>query len=227
MDKNIVKIADLNVEVIRKAQKNMYLRVKNGRISVSCPRSFSDKKIEAFVLSHRRWIAERLTEDSLVAKDDFLSGKVSFWGRKMVLLLRHEPPYGVTRSGMSLIMNAPVSATVEERRALLYSFYRSEMRQTVSRMIEKWSRRLGVTATGIRIRNMKSRWGSCSMRTHMISLNLRLVTASPACLEYVIVHELCHLIHPDHSAAFWGEVAALLPDWRERDRATMRIGPLP
>lgn len=86
----------------------------------------------------------------------------------------------------------------------------------VRELLPLWEARMGVKAAAIRYREMVSRWGSCQPKTGRITLNLRLSLKSERCIEYVLVHELCHLLHPDHSPAFRSAMTALMPDWRER-----------
>lgn len=90
---------------------------------------------------------------------------------------------------------------------------------TVDRLRPVWEARMGVQASAIRYREMVSRWGSCQPKTGKITLNLRLADRDEGCIEYVLVHELCHLLHPDHSPAFHGAMTALMPDWQVRRRS--------
>ena len=90
------------------------------------------------------------------------------------------------------------------------------LRTLVAQLRPLWESRMGVQAAGIRYREMVSRWGSCQVKTGMITLNLRLAEKNAHCVEYVLVHELCHLLHPDHSPAFHAAMTRFMPDWRER-----------
>ena len=101
--------------------------------------------------------------------------------------------------------------------------------ETVRRLFTVWEPRLGVRAAGIRFRDMKSRWGSCQTKTRVVTLNSRLALYPEDCIEHVIVHELCHLLVPNHSAAFHDLMTAHLPSWRERQKRTntMDVRPLP
>lgn len=94
----------------------------------------------------------------------------------------------------------------------------ARLQALVRELLPRWEARMGVKATVIRYREMVSRWGSCQPKTGKITLNLRLSVKSERCIEYVLVHELCHLLHPDHSPAFHSAMTALMPDWRERKR---------
>ena len=92
----------------------------------------------------------------------------------------------------------------------------AQLKALVARLLPVWEQRIGVKAAEVRWREMVSRWGSCQVKTARITLNLRLADKSAACIEYVLVHELCHLLHPDHSPAFYAKLAIFMPDWKER-----------
>ena len=213
------------VTVVRKAQKNMYLSVRpDGTLSVTCPFSTGDGEIIRFVEAQADWLRKRKAAAEQRVKTaalDYVSGDtVPLWGRFYALDVCDARPYGVSVQGETLVLNAPVGSTREERAALLEAFYRAQFKAAVPPLLHRWQPFLGVAATGLTIRAMTSRWGSCNTRTGRVTLNLRLVEKDPRCLEYVVVHELCHLIVPDHSRAFWNCVARCLPDWRKRRALT-------
>lgn len=83
------------------------------------------------------------------------------------------------------------------------------------RLVRKWEPVMGVDVSGITIRRMKTRWGSCNVNTHHINLNLALYDKGPECLEYVVVHEMCHILEPGHNPVFWAHVAKYFPEWKQ------------
>ena len=114
-----------------------------------------------------------------------------------------------------LHMHTPANSTVEQRKSLLDEFYREKLKQVVPELLEKYSRIVGKTPKEWRIRNMKTRWGTCNTKEGRIWLNLNLAKKHPDCLDYVIVHELTHLHVPNHSKAFWARMDVYYPQWRE------------
>ena len=116
---------------------------------------------------------------------------------------------------------APTPANPEEERR-----NREQLQLIVPSLLDRWQPVIGVTITGFRVRRMKTRWGSCNTRARRISLSTELAQRSPACLEYVLVHELVHLLERGHNARFYGYLDRFLPDWRER-RALLNIRPVP
>ena len=208
------------VLVVRKRQKNMYLSVRpDGTIRVTCPAGTSDGEIIAFVSSHADWLRMRISsakQRTRTGELEYISGDtVPLWGRFVTLRVHDERPYGAALDGEQILLRAPAASTRDERAALIELFYRAQMKAAVPPLLRRWQPFLGVQASGLTVRSMTSRWGSCNTRTGRVCLNLRLVEKDPRCLEYVVVHELCHLLVPDHSVRFWNCVARALPQWRQ------------
>ena len=109
----------------------------------------------------------------------------------------------------------------KERRREVKSLSEAELKQQkmllkreVEKLIAKWEPVMGVKASGVTIRQMKTRWGSCNVKTHHININLALYEKGPECLEYVVVHEMCHILEASHNKIFWGYVSQYFPDWK-------------
>ena len=114
-----------------------------------------------------------------------------------------------------LYMHAPANSTMEQRRHLLEEFYRKKLKLMVPELLEKYSRIVGKMPKEWRIRNMKTRWGTCNTKDKRIWLSLHLAKKHPDCLEYVIAHELTHLHVPNHSKEFWARMDVYYPEWKE------------
>ena len=203
----------------------MYLRVRSdGTVNITCPPSTSDAEILRFVQGHAGWISGRMQKirHKIEAENhSFEEGEtVRIWGRDLPIEIRHEKPYGAIIHGETLVINEPHNSSPQERQALFESFRRASLAAAIPEHMVRWQPVLGVNAKSLAIRDMKSRWGSCNCRTGRLCFNLRLVEKDPKCLEYVVVHELCHLIVPNHSPAFWAEVAKCIPDWKARRKLT-------
>lgn len=116
---------------------------------------------------------------------------------------------------ITLLMRIPSTSTPEQRKYLLEEFYRRQLKQAVPELLEYYSGIVGKAPKEWRIRNMKTRWGTCNTKEGRIWLSLHLAKKHPECLSYVIVHELTHLHVPNHSKAFWARMDAYYPNWRE------------
>ena len=219
------------VLVVRKRQKNMYLSVRpDGTIRVTCQAGTSDGEIIAFVSSHADWLRTRVSSAKQRARTvelEYISGDtVPLWGRFLSLRVRDERPYGAAFDGEQILLRAPAASTRDERAALIELFYRAQMKAAVPPLLRRWQPFLGVEVSGLTVRSMTSRWGSCNTRTGRVCLNLRLVEKDPRCLEYVVVHELCHRKEMNHSRRFWAEVEKVVPDYKEKERWLKENGPL-
>jgi predicted metal-dependent hydrolase len=129
------------------------------------------------------------------------------------------------RGHHTLVLHARPAATVEDRDRLLQRWYRDRLRERVPPLLAKWQERLGVAAHQWGIKKMKTKWGTCNAKARRIWLNLELIKKPSACLEYVLVHELVHLLARNHDERFLGLMDRHLPTWRRR-RAELNAAPL-
>lgn len=219
---------DLPITIIRKKIKNMYLRVhQDGTVTVSAPRRVSDKVIWDFINSKSDWILsqrEKMLRRQSGAADSgqepvFVTGETHyFWGRPCQLLVKETAGHSsvtFVESQQSILMCVPKNSTVEQRKHLLTEFYRRELKAVVPDRMEKYAAIVGKAPAEWRIRNMKTKWGTCNVQDKRIWLALNLAKKDLKCLEYVIVHELTHLHESNHSKAFWARMDMYYPKWRE------------
>jgi predicted metal-dependent hydrolase len=196
----------------------------DGSLTVAAPQGLSLSTIRAFVASRRAWIdAKRaLLEKSKPAapRFQFHSGaRLPYLGTELALTVSHAPARRAAcrcESG-SLVLKVPHDNAI---RPAIEAWYRREAATHAAARLAHFAPLVGRAARKLVIRAQRTRWGSCSARG-TISLNWRLMQASPEILDYVVVHELCHLLVPNHSSRFWAEVARVLPEWRRR-RAELR-----
>lgn len=171
---------------------------------------------ERFVREHRDWLVEQLANRTDPAIAPLVPGQTDRLPLRGESLPLHWEPgryTQLTRSNDSLLMQRPASAGPAALTRALRDFYEAEARADVARWMPRYLPGLPVAPSRIRLRQMSSQWGSLAPNGAM-SLDLSLVLGRPDAFEYVLVHELCHLIHANHSRAFWREVEARCPDWR-------------
>lgn len=213
--------------------RRMRIVVRSGRVSVIAPRFVRRATIESFVESKRRWIrdkTEAVTELTLLGEPArYVSGaRVRYRGR--LLELRVEPAEVETatlRFANAFHIRVPRSLAGDAREEVARRLLMGWFEERALADAELWTREhggaLGARPARIRIGNQRTLWGSCSARG-VISLNWRLVAAPRPVFEYVVVHELCHLIERNHGRRFWRLVAGLLPDYRDRRQWLKRHG---
>ena len=219
-------IYDIGIEVTFKKIRNIHLRIcpPDGRVQVSAPMRTTLAEIRDFATSKLAWIRKHRT--SIVAeprapKKEFLDGdSLSLWGRPLTLGI--EETRGRPRAqleGDFLVLRVGPGTDIEGREKLVDFFYKEALRETVLPLLELWQARLGVRASALSIRRMKSKWGSCFPARERIGLNSELAKKSPQLLEYVLVHELVHLFEANHGPRFKSLMDRYLPNWKElRDK---------
>jgi predicted metal-dependent hydrolase len=218
-----ISVNDVVVEVLRKKIKHLHLSVHppDGRVRVSVPLHVDDEALRRVLLSRLPWIERqqaRLAGQDIQPAYKYVSGESHFFQGKPYLLEvipGKAPPRVLLRSGTHLEMHVRPRSTRIERQRLLQSWYRRQLKQAIPGLFSKWEAILGVQAAEWRIRQMKTRWGSCNVQKRRIWLNLELARRSTPCLEYIIVHELMHLIERRHGRRFKELMDRTMPEWRQ------------
>ena len=212
-------IDGMTVTVIRKPIKNMNLRVlpPDGVIQITAPARLPQENIARFVREKRSWIERR--QQILAARPaptcpDFSDGQtVYLWGESR--RLRLEPAARGRNAFLrdqDIVLQVHPGDTPAKRQALLNSFYRAQLDARIRACLPYWEGKTGLHPASVQIKNMKTRWGTCNTAAKRIWLNLQLVKQPPVCLDYVLAHELTHLLHPDHGNGFWAFLLRVMPD---------------
>lgn len=212
------ELGPLTVNITRKRMKNLYLRVlpPDGKLQVTAPNRVRDLEIEQFVLSRLDWIARQREKVTSRKNVHFVDGEaVPYFGT--YLTLRLCPVTGRTKveqTGEMLVLSIRADADTAARKRAIDAWYRRELLSAAEAMLPACERTVGKRASELRIRDMKTRWGTCNIKTGSVTINLRLAEKPPECLNYVLTHELCHLHEPGHSERFWKRMDAYYPDWK-------------
>lgn len=209
--------------------KNINLRVKsNLDVVVSINKNVSLEELDKFIASKADFIFNALDKFHELQKyapkpKQYISGEgFKIVGRDLRLKLSEENEESITTDGVYLFLTVKDKTDFERKKALVdrwvYEQCENEYKDVCNKIYGIF-RKYGVSYPQIRIREMKSRWGSCQPKRGTITLNTRLIEAPRNCIEYVVLHEFCHFIHPNHSKKFYAFVQMLMPDWRERKGA--------
>jgi predicted metal-dependent hydrolase len=229
----MITVSGLQVQIDRKAIKNLHLGVypPQGRVRVAAPLAVSDDAVRLAVIDKLGWIKRQQAKFEGQARQserEMVSGESHYFlGRRYRLRLVEHRGAGqvVLRSGNSLELRIRPGSDAGERERLLQGWYRERLRELIPLFLTKWQGDLGVEAADWRIRKMKTRWGSCSVDARRIWLNLELVKKPVQCLEYLIVHELTHLIERHHNDRFISIMDRHLTHWRQH-RQLLNSAPL-
>ncbi|MCE5189853.1 MAG: M48 family metallopeptidase [Eubacteriales bacterium] len=206
------------VSVTRKRMKNLYLRVlpPDGRVAVSAPLRTSDAEIHRFVESRTDWILKQRARILSAAPVRFENGgSVLYFGARLLLcVIPHAGRAKVERNGETVVLRIKPEAGEADYQKALNGWYRAELLRAAEAMLPGCERTVGKRASELKIRDMKTRWGTCNIKTAAITLNLRLAEKPPECLRYVLIHELCHLHEAGHNERFWRRMDVYCPDWK-------------
>lgn len=216
-------IAGIGIDVVYKDIKNLHISVNPpiGRVRVAAPGRMDDDAVRRAVVQRLPWIKrqrEQLQSTDRQTTRNMVSGETHYvWGERYRLdVSRTSGNHRVERSGKTLWVVATEGADADERRAVLDRWYRRELKAALPALLVRWQPTLGVEASRIVVRRMKTKWGSCVPTSASLSFNPELAKKNPRSLEYVVVHELLHLRERTHNERFVQLISRHLPDWRAR-----------
>ncbi len=217
-----IVIDGIPIAVEKKRIKNIYLRIRpDGTVHLSAPRGMSEAAIRAFARSRAGWIQQhRQRLQPPPPPLQYASGEtLLLWGEPYPLRVVPGDGRGaaVLREG-TLFLYAGPESTRQERQAAVKSWYREQLLSAIPSVRQACEAIVGQRAAEVRVRDMRTRWGTCSVARRRIWLSLQLVQKPPACLRCVMTHELIHLLEPSHSPRFWTLMDRFCPDWREVHR---------
>jgi predicted metal-dependent hydrolase len=231
-DNAYLTVAGLGVDVVYKDIKNLHISVYPpiGRVRVAAPESTNEDTIRLAIVQRLPWIKrqrEQLRRAERQTKREMLSGETHYvWGERYRLdVSRSSGHHGVETKASTLWVVTPEGADAEARRATLSRWYRRELKAALPALLGKWQPIVGVEVDRVVVRRMKTKWGTCIAHARTIWLNPELAKKNPRCLEYIVVHELTHLLERGHGERFVALMDQLLPDWRAR-REELNAAPL-
>jgi predicted metal-dependent hydrolase len=216
----LFKLGDIPITVEYKSIKKLRMTIypPDGKVSISAPMKTSLDYIYDFAVSKMGWIEKHREQfrRNVRAKNHFQHGEYHYvWGlpyKLEIIERRGHPKIALTENKIQL--SARPGLSQEQKQKLLDTWYRNLLRDAVPMVIQKWEPRIRVTLKGVFFRKMKSHWGSCNYQKQTIRLNTELAKKPPECLEYVIVHEMIHIIEPSHNRTFYRLMNTYLPSWK-------------
>lgn len=215
-------VSGMSVEVVRKRIKNLHLGVypPNGKVRVAAPIALTKDAIRLAVVARIVWIKRQKAKFEAQARQterEMVTGETHYFrGRRYRLrVIEHTGRCTVMLQNKTTIHLFVRRTTSRARReAILHEWYRQQLKELIPPLVAKWSTKLGVKAPKWGVRKMKTRWGSCNAQSGRIWLNLELAKKSVNCLEYIIVHELVHLLERHHNDRFVALMDNSMPGWR-------------
>ncbi len=217
-----IEVRGVPVEIVRKDIKNLHVGVypPNGRVRVAAPLRLNDDAVRLVVATRLGWIRQqqaRFEQQERQSEREMVSGESHYvQGRRYRLDVINSNKTGsvAVRNNAKLEVRVRPGTSQDSRKAALQQWYRNLLRSQLPELIAKWEPVVGVKIKECRIKKMKTRWGSCNAVARRIWLNLELAKKPPSCLEYVLVHEMVHLMERHHSDRFKECMDRFMPQWR-------------
>ena len=219
---NSIVVNDIEIEVIKKNIKNVHLSVHPpaGRVRLAAPENMDADAIRLFVISKLSWIKKQRKEFDTQERQsvrEFLSGESHyFMGTRYLLnvIESSEKQRVELRNKKYMDLYVRPGHTIEKREWIVSQWYREELKHLIPEYIKKWEDTIGVTVNEWGVKLMKTKWGTCNEQDNRIWINLELAKKNPRCLEYIIVHEMVHLLERHHNDRFKAYMDEFLPNWK-------------
>ncbi|MCC6956442.1 MAG: M48 family metallopeptidase [Anaerolineales bacterium] len=217
-----IEVNGLVVDVVRKDIKNLHLAVypPTGRVRVAAPLLVSDEAVRLAVISKLAWIKRqqgKFEEQDRETPREYVSGESHYFqGRRYLLNVteRDGNCQVVVRNKKIIDLFVRPQSTMLQRERVMLAWYRVHLRQTVPPLIVRWESKIGVQVADWGIKQMKTKWGTCNIEARRIWLNLELAKKPAPCLEFILVHEMVHLLERRHNEAFVDYMNQFMPQWR-------------
>ena len=215
-----LRIGDITVDVVQKDVKNVYLSVHppTGRVRISAPKRMKMESIRVFAVSKQDWIKrqqKKIRAQERETPREYVEGESHYvWGKRYLLTVseRDEPP-SIELKHRRMHLRVRPGADAQKKQAFVETWFRELIRAAVPTLLAQWEPKLSVRVERFYVRRMKTKWGSCNYRARTIRLNTELAKKPPEYLEYVVVHELIHMLEPSHNGQFVALMDKFMPQW--------------
>lgn len=225
-----IELSNISLDVERKAIKNVHLSVypPSGRVHISAPLRMKLDTIRLFAISRLGWIREQqhkiLSQDREAPREYLERESHYVWGKRYLLTVSEsdEPP-SIEVKHKRLLLRVRPRTDEDKRGALVERWYREQLKAAVPPLLARWQPLLGVTIERFFVQRMKTKWGSCNHKARTIRLNTELAKKPPECLEYIVAHELVHVLEPTHNARFIAMMDRFVPQWQFHRQVLNRL----
>lgn len=218
----LLELGDITVEVALKDIKNVHLSVHppSGRVRISAPRRMELETIRVYAISKLGWIKKQQNKIQGQAREtprEYVERESHFvWGDRYLLnVIEAEQPPSVELRHSEMVLQVRPGSGKEKRQAVVEAWQRGLLREAIPPLIAKWEALMGVKVSRFYVRRMKTKWGSCNPRARSLRFNTELAKKPRTCLEYLVVHEMAHIIEPTHNARFVALMERFVPNWKQ------------
>lgn len=216
-----IDLGEIAIDVVKKGIKNIHLSVypPAGKVRISAPLWMDLDTIRVFAITKLGWIKsqqQKLREQERETPREYLDRESHYvWGKRYLLqVVEKDVAPEVELKHNKMILQIRPATSHERKQAVLDAWYREKLKEIVTALIAKWEPLTGVKVDRFFVQRMKTKWGSCSPCSRSIRLNTDLARKPPECLEYIVVHEMVHLLEPTHNTRFIALMDQFMPKWR-------------
>jgi predicted metal-dependent hydrolase len=228
-----ITVGGIHVQVVRKDIKNLHLGVHppEGHVRVAVPMHVTDERIRLAIVDKLSWIKKQqanfLAQPRQSAREMVTGESHYFFGKSYRLeVVEQAGKHKIELVGSNKIrLTVTPNTSTESRLTLMNEWYREQLKQVIPKLLEQWQSKIGVKANDWGVKKMKTKWGSCNIEAKRIWLNLDLAKKPPECLEYILVHELVHILERRHNSRFVAYMDEFMPKWRH-NREVLNKSPL-
>ena len=217
-----IKLGEIVVDVELKDIKNVHLSVypPKGRVRIAAPRRMTMDTIRIYAISKLSWIKKQQLKFNAQVREaprEFLTKEGHYYlgSRYLLKVIEHDAPLEISIRHKSIEMRIRPATSKEKRMLLMDEWYRARLKELLPPVIAKWEKRMGVHLNEFAIKKMKTKWGTCNREARRIWLNLELAKKPFECIEYIVVHEMVHLLERNHNDRFVALMDRYLPEWKE------------
>lgn len=218
-----ISISNITIDVVRKNIKNLHLGVypPSGRVRIAAPLNVTDDSIRLFAISKLSWIKrnqQKFAGQERIPPREYKQRESHYFqGRRYLLNIveSEATPKVVLRNKKFIELHVKPNTPTIKKHEILTQWYRVQLKKQIPPLIEKWEQILGVKVADWQVRQMKTKWGSCSIEEKRIWINLELGKKPEQCLEYIIMHEMVHLLERHHNERFLYYMDTYLPNWKQ------------
>jgi predicted metal-dependent hydrolase len=214
-------IGSVEIDVVRKDIKNMHLAVypPHGRVRLAAPVNTDLEVLRLFSISKLGWLKKNIKTFQLQAREtarDYVTGESHYLkGKRYLLKIVHHKGYNkIEVLGDKIVFYTKETSTKEDRSKVFKEWYRKELKKQIPILLSKWEDIVGVSTNEWGVKQMKTKWGACNIEAKRVWLNLELAKKPTICLEYILVHELVHLLERNHNDKFIAHMDKFMPKWR-------------
>lgn len=220
-----IRLSNIDIELIQKDIKNIHLSVNppEGNVRISAPLHTDPETLRMFALSKLNWIKKQITKfknQARESKREYVSRETHYvFGKKYLLKIKEtESKSSIKLTKQNIELNLKNICSLESKQNLIKHLYREQLTQVALNMIDKWEQELKLKNEFLKIRKMRTRWGSSNPDKKQIILNLELAKKNKRCIEYVVLHELLHFKFRNHDERFIAYLDKYMPDWKSRKK---------